>query len=84
MEDQILKPLSNLKKAKPSESLQRRIESAIFNNNIIPLNKVVFVAASFLLLLFTNIYVIKNNQINNSAETSSVYDNQLINDFQIY
>ena len=84
MNDQFLKPLEQIQKAQPSKDLHGRIEAAIFDNKIIPMPTLALAAASILLLLFVNIYVVKDSGSKQIESSSSTYDNQLINNFQFY
>ncbi len=73
-----------MEKAKPSKNLYKKIEASLFETKVIPLQTLAIIAASILLLLFINIYTVKNNVNHSIAESSSSDTDQLINDFQIY
>ncbi len=84
MDDQFLKPLENMEKAKPSNALYGQIEAALFDHKVIPMPTIALVAASILLLLFVDIYAVNNTQEDPYQESTFVDDSQLINNFQFY
>lgn len=75
-----LNPITDLKRAEPSESLYSKIESAVFAGKIIPMQKMRWIAASVLILIAANVYALQ--QSNSSEDT--LYSDAIITDFSIY
>lgn len=76
-----LKAIENIERAKPSDDLFFKIKEEIFSGKVIPLRQMILVAASILLLIATNIVVLKQY---NSSPANNAYSTELLTNYQIY
>jgi hypothetical protein len=76
-----LKPIEKMERAKPSEELFFKIKEELFASKVIPLRQIIMVAASILLLIAANVVAL---QAYNSTSSNNTYSSELLTDYQIY